>query len=209
MLVNEPRFASQGNLPLEHAASRALYRHWEAIRAERAAPSRHDLNLQPIAGLVSNMAILEQRNGAGEFLWRLAGTGICALLGREVTGGRFATGFDAFEADVVHRFLLGVTEHLQPCVLKLNLANDTGGKTPVEIISLPILAQSGGYFQVLAGMFDFSESTALPNRKIVAVHLLGARSIWTEHLPGDSLVKKAEAGGIRRPQLQVLPGGKP
>ena len=137
MLVNEPNGASQANLPLEHASSRTLYRHWEATRAEQAAPARSALNLRAIAALVPNLAILEQPYADGDFVWRLAGTGVCALLTRDVTGSRVTSGFDAFEADVVRRLLSGVTEQLQPCVLKLKFISEVGDGSAATAEFLP------------------------------------------------------------------------
>lgn len=208
MLVNEPRRPSQGNLPLEHAGSRRLYRHWEAMRAEKAAPARETLDLKPIAALVPKLGIIEKPTQDADFIWRLAGTGVCTLLGREATGSRVAWGFDAFEADIVQRFLGGVVERLQPCVLKFNLINELGEVTPTELIGLPLLAVGGERMQALTGMFDFSDLGPRRSSRLSSIQLIAARSIWTEHLPDDSVVRRLEASAQAKPQFQVIAGGR-
>jgi hypothetical protein len=208
MLVNEPRPSSQGNLPLEHAGSRRLYRHWEALRAAMAAPARETLDLKPIARLVPNLGIIERPSPDADFIWRLAGTGLCTLLGREATGSRVVWGFDAFEADVVQRFLGGVVERLQPCVLKFNLINELGEVTPAELIGLPLLAAGGERMQALTGLFDFDDLGPRLGCRLTSIQLIAARSIWTEHLPDDSVVRRLEAVSQSKPQFQVILGGR-
>lgn len=206
MLVNEPSGASQANLPLEHGSSRKLYRYWEAARAENAAPARSALDLRPIAALVPNLAIIEDPHRGGEFVWRLAGSGVCELLAREATGTRVALGFDAFEADVVQRLLAAVIEQLQPCVLKLKFVSEIGDKIPAELIGLPLLGHDGRSLQVLAGLFAMDEYAGRRSRKFVAIQLVAARSIWIAHLPGDSIVRRAGEHAPRL-HLQLIPGG--
>jgi hypothetical protein len=134
---------------------------------------------------------------------------VCALLGREATGSRVTWGFDAFEGDVVERFLGSVTQQLQPCVLKFRLVNDIGQSTPVELIGLPLLSRDGEHLQVLVGAFDFADLGPRRSNKLAAIQLISARNIWTEHLPGDNVVGNRAGTSPAKPQLQVIPGGKP
>ena len=62
--------------------------------------------------------------------------------------------------------------------------------------------------QVLTGVFDFTDLGPRLSTRLAAIQLIAARSIWTEHLPGDSVVQRFETKPLPKPQLQVIPGGK-
>jgi hypothetical protein len=58
-------------------------------------------------------------------------------------------------------------------------------------------------------MFPFCETATLAYRAITGMELSGARSIWTEHLPGDQLVRQLEKSGPGPfMPFQVIKGGR-
>lgn len=209
MLVNEYGGASQGDSEILHPSSRALFRFWEATRAEESAPSRNKLDLSQIRDLVPYLLIVEPDAARGGFRFRLAGTGVCNLYRRELTGSAVLTGWDSFETDVVGRFLTGVVHGLQPCLLRFRMRTDLGQLIGVEMIGLPLQSGNGGNIHIFGGMFAFRETASLAYRSITAMELSGARSIWTEHLPGDTLVRQLE-NSLNRPfqPFQVINGGR-
>lgn len=73
---------------MKHAASRELYAHWEERRGSRSAPERADIEPAAIRQALSDTFILERGETGGD-LFRLAGTRVCALFGREVKGALF------------------------------------------------------------------------------------------------------------------------
>src|SRR5580765_1910634 len=103
MLVNEERSLSQDDSTILHPSSRALFRFWEATRGSRAAPSRRDIDLRKIREFIPNLAIIEMDSRGSQFRWRLAGTMVCDLHRRELTGRDFLAGWDGIEADVISR----------------------------------------------------------------------------------------------------------
>ena len=209
MLVNEESETSQAPSQILHPGSRALFSFWETMRAAESAPGRSALNLRHIPDLVPNLMIMEPDGTTGGFRWRLAGTAVCGLYRRELTGTDALLGWDNFEADVVKRFLGGVVHSLQPCLLRFRLFTDLQQLIGAELIGLPIQA-SGGGIHVFGGVFPFREIYSLPHQAITAIELSGARSIWTEYLPGDRLAGELSRSGNRplRP-FQVITGGRP
>ena len=209
MVVNEPRDASQDDSLILHPSSRALYRFWEATRAEQAAPPRAAIDLKLIRELIPFLAIIEPDTRNNGFRWRLAGTMVCNLYRRELTGGSALGSLDSFEADVVGRFFTGVVRDLQPCVLRLRLHTDLDQVIGAELIGLPMLASDGRSVHLFGGIFPFRDIAPLHHRAIASIELSGARSIWTEHLPGDALVRQLDHG--ERPPfrpLRVIAGGR-
>lgn len=209
MLVNEESEASQAPSQILHPGSRALFSFWEATRGAESAPRRDALDLKKIGGLVPNLYIIEPDRKGGGFRWRLAGTAVCNLYRRELTGTDALLGWDNFETDVIRRLLGGVIHSLQPCLLRFRLFTDLGELIGAELIGLPIRANDGG-IHVFGGVFPFRETQSLGHRSVTAIELSGARSIWTEHLPGDpwaSEINKTEPPPLR--PFRVIPGGRP
>ncbi|MGH6906805.1 MAG: PAS domain-containing protein, partial [Aestuariivirga sp.] len=124
MVVNQPYETNQAESQILHPGSRALFSFWETMRAENAAPLRGALDLKRIGDLVPNLMIIEPGPRPGGFRWRLAGTAVCGLYQRELTGTNGLLGWDNFEAHVVGRFLTGVVKGLQPCLLRFRLHTD-------------------------------------------------------------------------------------
>lgn len=205
MLVNEESETSQAQSQVLHPGSRALFSFWETMRAQEAAPRRSALDLKQIRDLVPNLTIIEADSATGGFRWRLAGTTVCALYQRELTGANALLGWDSFEADVVSRFLNGVVHGLQPCLLRFRMFTDLHQLIGAEMIGLPVQANGGG-IHIFGGVFPFRDIQPLGHRAISALELSGARSIWTEHLPGDRLVR--QPGPVRLRPFHVIKGGR-
>ncbi len=206
MLVNEQFETSQGQSQILHPGSRALFSFWETMRAEEAAPRRSALDLKKIRDLVPNLIIIEPDPLTDGFRWRLAGTAVCQLYQRELTGTNALLGWDSFETDVVSRFFNSVIHGLQPCLLRFRMFTDLNQLVGAELIGLPAQAGNGGGIHIFGGVFPFRETWSLGHRAITAMELSRARSIWTEHLPGDSLADQA-AQRWPRP-FQVIRGGR-
>src|SRR5579863_4637673 len=74
---------------MKHAASRELYAYWEQQRGGRSAPERSDIEPGAIRQALSDTFILELADAAHGHAFRLAGTRVCALFGRELKGESF------------------------------------------------------------------------------------------------------------------------
>ena len=210
MLVNEQSATSQAQSVIMHAGCRDLFRHWEAMRGERPAPGRSDLDLRRLGDLLPYLAIIEKNPRTGSFRWRLAGTGICQLYRQELTGGNVLAGFDAFETNVIGRLLDGVVADKQPCLLRLRFTTDLGHVIGAEMIGLPLACSDNRTIHILGGLFPFQDNVAsLPHRQVASLELAAARSIWTEHLPDPGQTQTSRPG-LRRaePALRVIPGGR-
>jgi len=137
-----------------HPASRALFRYWETIRMEDSAPNRRRLDLNKIRALVPSLFILERHPLKG-YVWRLAGTGLCQLWRRELTGTSVLFGWDAFEKHTTERLLDGVIDAHQPFVLRLRLFTSLGHDIGVEMIGLPLGSIAGDDTHVFGAVMAF------------------------------------------------------
>lgn len=67
---------------IQHPNARALYAYWQDLRGDAAAPQQRTLTPAAIKDLLPHLFVL-QRFDPQHFVFRLAGTGYCALFGRE------------------------------------------------------------------------------------------------------------------------------
>ncbi|MBL8893813.1 MAG: PAS domain-containing protein [Rhizobiales bacterium] len=174
-----------------HPGSRAIFRHWEAIRGEDSAPHRDAVNLRQLGQFVSWLFIMERSPRTEGYIWRLAGSKVCDLWRRELTGSEFLTGWDRFEFETIRRLLDGVSKNLQPCTLRLRLTTSLAQVIDVEIIALPLRARDGS-IHVFGGVLPFRDVEALGHERIANVEFCSARTIWTEPVPGERVARTAK-----------------
>ena len=208
MLVNEEPHASQADSQMLHPSGRDLFRYWEKLRAERAAPDRAELDLKPVRRHIGHLFLMERHRGT--YRWRLSGTRICELYRGELTGRDALSGWDSFDRDTIGRFLAGVVENLQPCILRFRLLTSLSQTIGVEMIGLPVVSRGGNLIHIFGGVFPFRDIASLSYDRIASAELSGARTIWTEHLPGDKLVARvrdANEAGTHKP-FRLITGGR-
>jgi hypothetical protein len=71
---------------MKHAASKELFAYWDRRRGGRALPDRADIRPREISRILGDIFILA---GDGQYSFRLAGTRVCAIFGRELRGRSF------------------------------------------------------------------------------------------------------------------------
>ncbi len=137
---------------LLHPGSRALFRHWETIRGERSVPSRSDLDLRKITDIVPWLCILERNPVRQAYRWRLAGTGIGLLWGRELTGGEFLEEWREHEQPGFGTILDRVVAELQPCVARAHAMSIDGDWVKLEMLGVPIRSTASNQVQILGAI---------------------------------------------------------
>jgi hypothetical protein len=198
MWVNEDRRQSQEETI--HPLSGSLFRAWEEMRGPHSAPSRHDLDLARVRKLVPYLFIAEHMGESNAFRWRLAGTAVCALLGREVTGSEVTDGWDGFEANLIRRFLSGVSGTHKPAQLRLRFTTDRGQHIVAEMAAFPLTAADGHSTQVMGGLFAFADPDIKHYDRIVAREIVSTRNA-----AGEAAAEALTAG---KPRLRVITGGR-
>ena len=208
MLVNDNKDSGQVYSQILHPGTRALFRYWEKIRAENAAPSRGDLDLKQISGIVPNLLILERDHLRQTFKWRLAGSEPCGLFRQQLTGTDALKGWEGYERHTLKQAFEMVVTGLQPCLVRFRLTTDRHQAIGVEMLGLPIHARNGMRFQIFGGIFPFRDISPLGYDSIIHRELSGTRFIWTDPLPGDKLVAGLRNPGAFPGGLRVIKGGR-
>lgn len=203
MWVSEEVRASQEETVL-HPSSRQLLAAWDEMRAGRPAPSRRDLDLRQVKELMSQLFIAERDKPSGGFTWRLAGTGLCSLHARELTGTDMLAGWEDFERGVFHRFLSAVTGAGQIAQFRIRFLTDRQQTFTAEMLALPMQATDASAIHILGGLFPFREAGLRHYESLAPAELTSARFI-TPDLARDA-DEATPAAPMRR--FQVIAGGR-
>lgn len=129
---------------LASRGQRQLFDYWLQAAGDRAMPARADLDPLKVPRLLPNLGLIDLRQGLDAGLFRLAGTRLRDIYGREITGRRLSDVFSGRRAAYWQRIHARVAEeglpahgqvrgpaagrdHVVLCWLRLPLS-DSGGR---------------------------------------------------------------------------------
>jgi len=115
----------------------ALFRYWNSLRGRRAAPRRTEIEPAAIKSLLADTFILE-RDARGEPVFRLAGTRLCAIYGRELKGFSFPSLWSAEDRKMVGRAARDAFQEKAIVVVTFHGLSLSGRSNPFELLILPL-----------------------------------------------------------------------
>jgi hypothetical protein len=122
---------------MKHASSRELFAHWNERRGARALPERGDIEPAAIRKSLGDTFILGSESAADP-RFRLAGTRMCALFGRELKDEAFAALWEAAHQPLVCRLLAIVGEEEIGVIAGAHGRTAEGFSTDLELLLLPL-----------------------------------------------------------------------
>jgi hypothetical protein len=121
---------------VKHLSNREFFEHWDQARGTSLAPDRSAVTPEAVRHLLGDIFVLSYDPAAG-YPFRVAGTRVCARLGRDLKGESFSALF-ADEARHEIEDLVGiVAEESLPTVVGLTAAASQGGIAHLELLLLP------------------------------------------------------------------------
>ena len=133
----------QGASEMKQKGTIALFRYWDALRGDRPAPQRTEIEPADIKSLLADTFILES-DARGEAIFRLAGTRLCATYGRELKGYAFPLLWSRRDQRIVSRHTWSVLHQHAVVVIAFEGATQGDRTTPFEMVLLPLLGDQGG-----------------------------------------------------------------
>jgi hypothetical protein len=124
-------------LDLKHPFSHRLLAYWNERRRTRAAPERSEIDPVAIRGLLGDSFVLSRDPGEGH-PFRVAGTRLCALFGRELRGLPFSTIWDAGSAAQIHDLLGVVADEAIGVAAGVSTQTGEGSRCDLELLLLPL-----------------------------------------------------------------------
>lgn len=95
---------------MKQATTKALYHYWNAVRGERLAPRRYEIEPSQIVPFLSETIILEQPASDASRI-RVAGTKVCEWLGNDLRGQLFLELWSEEDQLVLNDNLHAIVEH--------------------------------------------------------------------------------------------------
>ncbi|PHR24963.1 MAG: PAS domain-containing protein [Hoeflea sp.] len=205
---------------MKHKNSFELFDYWTEKRGQRAAPSRTDIEPADIRTLLPHVFICDLV-ADGQLSFRLAGTALCALHGRELKGQLFSSLWLADGSRNAGRTGASVATGATPAVLSLDCLSSGGRVTQAEMLLLPITGPSGHNDRLIGMLSLFNPPYWIGHEPIVGFSSTGVRFIDQERdplflanrpeikLPGTPKFAHGFANSSKRvAHLVVLEGGR-
>lgn len=185
---------------MQTASARTLYGYWNRLRGARSAPDRRDLDPAKFRSALSNTFILE-RDTAGEFSFRLAGSQLCAAYARELKGRSFSRLWHERDRDAMDTLIRAVTEDNAVALVTFQGRTTTHAQLGFETILLPIRHNGTTQTRILGAMTALEEPYWLGVQPIMEQRITGLRLIWpdevsTGEMPNDVMVRVAAPDGF-------------
>ena len=122
---------------MKNASTRLVYDYWNRKRGDRLAPQRADINPTDIRHALSDTFML-----AADFInqlrFRLAGTRVCALFGREIKGEAFAELWNDESHKMIEKQITIVTNEATGLVAGVTAHTEDGLTADLELLLLPL-----------------------------------------------------------------------
>jgi hypothetical protein len=122
---------------MRHDTSREIFNYWNRTRGVHDAPLRAQIEPGSIRHILPQIFILETSD-IGQPRFRLAGTMICSVFGRELRDDLFSALWAGGQSDNAVKIARGVMSHAVPALLNATGYTATGRSTGFEIVLLPM-----------------------------------------------------------------------
>ncbi|MGI9353387.1 MAG: PAS domain-containing protein [Rhizobiaceae bacterium] len=124
---------------MRHQNSKKLFTYWNNLRGKRIAPDRREIEPSDIRDILGETFILELDQKYKNLSFRLAGTRLCNIYGRELKGIGFLSLWDEKDNMKVFKCVRGVFLDAKPSVV--TYIGETEGKKEIryEMLLLPLL----------------------------------------------------------------------
>jgi hypothetical protein len=192
---------------MKHSSSRQLHAYWEKQRGTRPAPDRADIDPAPIRHALGDVFMLAA-DFVDEHRYRLAGTRICALFGRELKGESFSASWTGNSRDQLIAMLAELDNEHAGLVAGVSGRSANGNAVDLELLLLPLAHR--GHARVRA--IGVLAATDLPywigNEPVADLTLGTVRHIGADTgRPPLRSFTSGQAGGQLRRGFMVYQGG--
>lgn len=207
---------------MQHNKSGEFLAYWIRLRGSRAAPERSEITPSAIASQLANIFILQTSNNR-EPRFRLAGTQICAIYGRELKHVRFTKLWQAKDRAGISRLLANCMT--EKSTIRINFEGKTlrGRKALFELVLLPLAGEAREKYLigtiVALGRPFWLEADPIAENRIQSISNIDLR-LPAHGQPNDFLLPGPRNGpramtasenlvvGRKIGHLRVVPGGK-
>ena len=121
---------------MKHPSSRQFFAYWDAKRGGARAPDRSEIEPGAVRELLGDIFVLGYENEAG-FPFRVAGTRVSALLGRDLKDASFSALFAQESRREIEDIVTYVAEEMLAAVAGVTATSEGGRTAHLELLLLP------------------------------------------------------------------------
>ncbi|MBD9372476.1 PAS domain-containing protein [Rhizobium sp. ARZ01] len=126
---------------MQTTTAKAVYAYWSRVRGGRDVPNRRDIEPADLRQFLPDLFILEQTPDSGT-TFRLAGTRLCTLFGRELRAAGLQRLFAPDVRARISRICTNIMAQRTPAALQVSAYGRTAQPTAIEILLLPMTSHS-------------------------------------------------------------------
>ncbi|MDO9411658.1 MAG: PAS domain-containing protein [Pseudolabrys sp.] len=198
---------------MKHTSTRALYNYWDMVRGERPAPDRADIDPVGLRRELGDVFML-----AADFVetlrFRLAGTRVCAVFGREIKGEAFPALWDETSRKTIDEVLSVLNNERIGAVAGLTGRTADGSTVELEMIVLPLAHAGHARIRAIGTLVPLAPPYWLGDKPVVELHLGALRHVGpdSENLEARrfSLAPSQQPDVLRETEAPLAPaaGGR-
>lgn len=176
---------------MQHKTTEAVFNYFNALRAERSAPMRSEIDPAALKSVLPDIFILEKKRD-GVVRFRLAGTRICAILGRELRERAFT---EIWDEAVSHRMRLAADTVLasrSALEIAVTAFDEYGDAMPLEMLMLPLFSNEDHCDRIFGSL-------------VALDHAMPAEGYIRTLKPADLVFMAVEADSRSRPAANATP----
>jgi hypothetical protein len=136
---------------MKHPSTRELFDYWNTRRGRRLAPDRDDIEPSHIRGVLADTFIFAFDEGKGH-PFRLAGTRVCALFGRELKSEAFMRLWAAESRPLVRDLVTVVAQESVGVIAGASAMSADGDVLDLELLTLPLVHRGRTDIRVLGAL---------------------------------------------------------
>lgn len=183
---------------MRHDTSEKLYAYWNHVRGNRLAPKRPEIEPSKIAGILSSTFILERLN-AESYQFRLAGTRMCEIAGKELRGTDFLDGWALEDRPLLIRNLSVLTDQAATALIQFQASARGEQAIEFELLLLPLFHTQKRIDRVLGCCSPLDVPSWLGDKPLLTKRLTANELVWPnrEH---QASIRSASAGSAIDPR---------
>lgn len=208
---------------MRYVPSKKLFSYWDRLRGLRKAPERSEIEPSDIREYLGDTFILEVNKTLRTISFRLAGTRLCSVYGRELKGLGFLNIWNEEDNLRIIRSVTRVYRDYKPALIAHVGSTDSGRDADFETLILPLLPTHDGDIRMLGisspkEMPYWMGSEPIIDNRVISTHSMTIEGQMNENapalvpFPGDLKIAPQNVlntdEGRQFGHLRILDGGR-
>jgi hypothetical protein len=162
---------------MKHPITQEIFTYWNTLREARPAPLRSQINPIAIPKVLPDIFLLDSDSG-GNHIFRLAGTRLCALFGRELRGCDFADLWHSYGEHNIHDLLNSVVDEQAAVVAGADGMSTQDHLCRLELILLPLKSTEVTKTRIIGCLSASTTPSWFSTQTLTSLQLNTVRLCW-------------------------------